>query len=370
MYTLIAAGDLMFQAPIVRSDNEPTSDILALFAEADHAFVNLEMVLTDGGDPADILVRLRGDPALAAELKRASIDVVTLANNHAFDFGLPGMRDTIAALDDAGVPHVGTGEDAANGLRPVTFDTGEFRVAFMGLASALAPAAAAGERRPGIAPVRAFTKYVVDHTTIQETPGVAPFVETTAVSEDVERACNAVAAARRRADIVVVGIHWGVPIGWAAAHQGELATYQQPLGRALVDAGADAIFGHHPHTLHGVEIYKDRPIFYSLGNFLFHALAQKIDVARRYPPYVWDTVTGEFARTGGLARLTWTGQGAPSTIELVPIWLNESGEPTPANESRARGAIDSVAALSEKFATVVTSEDRPEGLVATIRPAG
>ncbi len=286
MYTLMAAGDLMFHSPIVRHDNGATSDIFSLFAQADHTCVNLEMVLTDGGAPADVLVRLRGDPSLATELKRASIDVVTLANNHAFDFGLPGMRDTIAALDDAGVPHVGTGEDVADGLKRVTFDTGEFRVAFMGLATALAPGAAAGEGRPSIAPVRAFTKYVVDHTTIQETPGVAPFVETTAMSTDVERACGAVTAARRRADIVLVGIHWGVPIGWGAANQGELATYQQPLGRALIDAGADAIFGHHPHTLHGVEIYKDRPIFYSLGNFLFHALAQKIEVARDYPPYV------------------------------------------------------------------------------------
>jgi len=355
-YTLLATGDLMLQRPPARSELFPVVRGPA------HVFANLEEALTDGGERADKLVCLKGSPALAAELKRSGVSVVTLANNHCMDFGTSGLRATIAALARAGVPAVGAGEDLAASLRPATLDAGGLRVAFVGLSCTMADTGA-GVSRPGIAPVRVLTRFLVDHVLLQETPGVSPYVETVPMPGDTERAAAAVAAAKRSADLVIVGIHWGVPIGWVAANQDELATYQQPLGRALIDAGADAVIGHHPHVLHGVEVYRGRPIYYSLGNFLFHSLAAEPVRDRTYPPYSWRTLRGEPNRYGGLARVHWDDPGrGPDTIELVPVWLDDVGEPGPADAARALAAIGRVAELSKKFGTAC----RAEGGVAVL----
>ena len=193
--------------------------------------------------PADVLVRLRGDPSLATELKRASIDVVTLANNHAFDFGLPGMRDTIAALDDAGVPHVGTGEDVADGLKPVTFDTGEFRIAFMGLATALAPGAAAGEAAPryrtgeGVHEIRRGSHHYSGDSGGRAVCGDDGYERRTSNGPAVP--------SPRRGDGPTsswLGSTGAFRSGGAPLNQGELATYQQPLGRALDRRGGRCHF--------------------------------------------------------------------------------------------------------------------------------
>jgi poly-gamma-glutamate synthesis protein (capsule biosynthesis protein) len=149
-----------------------------------------------------------------------------------------------------------------------------------------------------------------------------------------------------------------VPSGFVAEAQGELATYQRPLGHALVDAGADAVIGHHPHVLHGIELYRERPIFYSLGNLLFHSLLEGgIAVQRPYPPYSLRSLMGELNHHGGLADLTWDGPGPPSQIGLVPIWLNGSGEPTLSVGERAQAALNRVTLLSERFGTALRVRD-------------
>jgi poly-gamma-glutamate capsule biosynthesis protein CapA/YwtB (metallophosphatase superfamily) len=102
-YTLAATGDIMLQGPIIRPEAAGLDRVLRLLNEADHTFVNLEQALTDRGEPADKLVCLRGHPHLANELARAGVDVATIANNHTMDFGITGMRDTVAALRTAGI---------------------------------------------------------------------------------------------------------------------------------------------------------------------------------------------------------------------------------------------------------------------------
>jgi poly-gamma-glutamate capsule biosynthesis protein CapA/YwtB (metallophosphatase superfamily) len=351
-YTLLATGDFMIQEPVVRTDKPGMQQLWRMFGEAGHAFVNLEQALTESGEPADKLARQAASPALAAELPRANVSVVTIANNHTMDFGVPGLRNTLAALRGVGVHVVGGGEDLEESLRPAVLESDGIKVAFLGLATTLANSVGAGDRRPGLAPVRILTHFVADPVLLMETPGVSPYVETVPMPGDTERAQEAVQRAKLDADLCLVGIHWGVPIGWVAANQDELATYQVPLGHALVDAGADAVIGHHPHLLHGVELYSGRPIFYSLGNFVFHSMrSQSPHRDRAYPPYVWSSLRTEINFLGGLARLTWEQPGAPRSVELLPVWMDDDKEPALADERRARQAIDHVAACSEKFAT-------------------
>jgi hypothetical protein len=207
----------------------------------------------------------------------------------------------------------------------------------------------------------------MDHVLIQETPGVSPYVETFPMPGDTEQAAEAVAAAKRRAHLVVVGIHWGVPIGWVAANQDELATYQQPLGHALIDAGADAVIGHHPHVLHGVELYNGKPIFYSLGNFLFHRMMDKTPrLERPYPAYSWRSLRSDINRYGGFARLCWSDAGAQPVVEFVPVWLDDAGEPSSASDHQAQAALAIMAECSAKFGTTLSATPSPQGLFARI----
>ena len=235
-YTLAATGDFMLQSPIAREGAPGLQRVFAHFAAADHVFINLEQALTDRGEPADKLVCLRADPALGQELRRVGVHVATIANNHAMDFGVTGMRDTLAAVRGAGIACIGGGETVDESFAPAVLHAAGMRIAFVGISCTLANSVGAGPSRPGLAPIRILTRYVIDHVLIQETPGVSPYVETFPMAGDVERAAEAIGAAKRDADLVIVGIHWGVPIGWVAANQDELATYQQPLGHALIDA--------------------------------------------------------------------------------------------------------------------------------------
>lgn len=368
MYTLLATGDLMLQRPLVRPDASGVQRIVEAFRAADYVFTNLEVVLTTREQAADKLVCLRADPSLASSLVDAGITVASVANNHAADFGLDGLYDTMSALEGADVAHVGGGRDLESAYRPARLVAGATGVAFLGVACTLPNGCGAGPARGGITPVRVLSRFVVDPVTIDEDPGMAPFVETVAVPEDVDRAVRAVRQAREAADLVVVGLHWGVPHGWVARFQSELATYQQPLAHALIDAGADAVIGHHPHVLHGVEVYRGKPIFYSLGNFVFHSFFQGPPrLGRSYPSYRWDSLRSDLNRDGGVAALTWGGPG--STLSRAELWivrLDESGEPSFGSPERSRAAIERVAALSRTLGTEIqVSEGRhgPVGLI-------
>jgi poly-gamma-glutamate synthesis protein (capsule biosynthesis protein) len=346
--TLLATGDLSPQRPFVR-DGEPVWDALR---GADAVFANLETALTTRDEATDKVVCLRADPALAAELGRGGIGTVTVANNHAMDFGGAGLADMLSALEDAGVAAVGAGDDLDAAFRPAVVEHDGLRIALLGMACTLPNGCGAGPRRRGITPVRVLSRFVVDPVSIDEDPGMAPFVETTLMPGDGERAADAVRAAAADSDAVVVAIHWGVPNGWVAQVQGELATYQRPLARMLVEAGADAIVGHHPHVLHGVEMIEGRPVFYSLGNFMFHTLLERQpDLGRPAPAYSWASLRGDVNHLGGLARLRWDEGGAPSSAALVPVWLDERGDPRLAGGAHAEAAMARVEELSQQFGT-------------------
>jgi hypothetical protein len=263
---LAATGDVVVQRPPEGCDPR----LRELLGGAELAFGNLEVPLTTGGTPAEKAATHRAHPDRAADVRGLGFDVVTLANNHLLDFGVDGLRDTLAAVTAAGLVPVGAGMTEVEARRPAVREG----VVFLGLCSALPPGFAAGAASPGVAPVRVLQQVSVDPALAAEQPGMAPYVHTSAYPPDVDAACAAVRAARAAGDFVVVGIHWGVPYGFAAASYGPLAEYQQPLGRALVDAGADLVVGHHPHRVQHVERYGGGLIAYSVGNYAFHSWAE------------------------------------------------------------------------------------------------
>lgn len=363
--TIAVVGDLMLERAIVQGGRSPSARVFELLHTADLVFVNLECPLTTRGSPADKHVAFRSDPGLAHELRAAGIDVATVANNHLFDYGVEGMYDTMDALRAAGVAAVGAGANLAEALVPAVLTAAGLRVAFVGLSSTLPVGSAAAVDRQGMAPVRVTTSYVIDSAALDETPGAAPVVETRCWPEDVVAATAAVMAAKRAADVCVVGIHWGVPNGWVAQFQDPVATYQRPLADALVSAGADVIVGHHPHVLHGIDVIGGRPVFYSLGNFMFHSVTPgKLPRLRRLdPPYSWRSLRSPINLDSVVALVTCQA-GAVHTIDLVPVMMNAEGDPELAVGQDAARIMATLTDLSKPYGTKIVT-DGPRGRIDT-----
>jgi poly-gamma-glutamate capsule biosynthesis protein CapA/YwtB (metallophosphatase superfamily) len=264
---LLATGDWFSHGPMSAeaAEAEGTASVLGLLRQADLAFVNLETPLTTRGVAMEKLSVLRADPALAESLLAAGVDIVTLANNHMLDYGPDGLFDTLDTLDGRGIPHVGAGRTLAEARAPHILRGPGGTIGFLGFASTLPQGFAAGPNRPGVAPIRATTAFVVEAYTLLEQPGTAPPIATYALEMDLEETVESVRALRPQVDYLVVAGHWGV-VG-----QDLVMDYQREVAHALIDAGADLILGHHPHRLHGVEWYRGKPVFYSLGNFVFEA---------------------------------------------------------------------------------------------------
>ncbi|MDR7483278.1 MAG: CapA family protein [Armatimonadota bacterium] len=370
--TVALAGDLMLERPITPAGggrSPGSAAVWEVFHQADLVFVNLEVPLTSRGAPADKHVAFRADPRLAGDLRAAGIDVVTLANNHMLDYGPDGLFDTLETLRQTGLPAVGAGRTLAEALAPAVLTARGARVAFLGLASTLPVGSAAAPDRPGIAPVHVTTLYVVDNAGLDETPGKAPYVETRCWPGDVEVAAEAVAQAKRQADVVVVGVHWGVPHGFVAAFQNPVAGYQRPLAEALIDAGADVVVGHHPHVLHGIDVINGRPVFYSLGNFLFHSVTPgRFPTLRRPdPPYSWKSLRSP-VNLDSVIALVRCDAGGVHGVELVPVVMNADGDPELATGTDAARILTSLAEQSTPYGVTITSAgDR--GQIA-LHPAG
>ncbi len=215
------------------------SGLGGLFRRDDLTVVNLECPATEVVDPETKQFVFRCDPAALPVARQAGVDVVNQANNHAFDQGPGGLLDSLARIRAAGLVPVGAGANQRAALRPALFELGGWRVAVLGFDEVLDPVyEVAGPDRPG-----------------------------TAAGHDFSLMIGAVRRASKRADVVVVMIHWGVELDT------QPRPYQVQEGHALSDAGADVIFGGHSHRLQPLSMYRGRPIFWSLGNFVWPHLS-------------------------------------------------------------------------------------------------
>lgn len=358
-FSVVAGGDVVLSGPLRRPPG--AAPIYDELRTADSRFVNLEMPFSKTGCPTEKLIPLKADPDHASVIRDLGIDVVTVANNHGMDYGVEGLRETLKALDGVGVGHVGGGENITESLKPLIKEFNGTKVAYIGVTSTLPNGSGAGPSRPGLAGVRVFSKFVVDTVTIDESPGMAPFVETQVYEADEAALLQTIKAAKAQADIVLVAIHWGVPYGWVALTQDELAVYQRPLGHAMIDAGASAIFGHHPHVVQGVEYYNGAPIFYSLGNFIFsNDIVTPGDSMRTYPPYSWASLQNTISNIGALARVEWSN-GKVASCSIVPMTIMEDGEPVHATAEDAKLLESRMKALSKGRGVVLELENVESG---------
>ncbi len=259
--TLLLVGDVF-----VQRDDPPSvfQHVRDLLKNADFTLGNLEGSTSDSGAPWSIKeTNWRADARQVKALSSAGFDAVNVANNHMLDFGHPALFETLGLLDNLGIKHTGGGRNKNDAQAPAIVEKGGTKVAMLGYTSVFIPEWAATDDGPGLAVMRAHTSYEAP-SRVFEVPGTPPIVRTRLFSEDKARLTADIAAARKRADIVVCAFHWGVSRG----HM-KIAEYQIELAHHAIDCGADVIFGHHPHVLQGVEVYQGKAIFYSLGNFTF-----------------------------------------------------------------------------------------------------
>ncbi|MDH3715526.1 MAG: CapA family protein [Gammaproteobacteria bacterium] len=244
-----AVGDIMLDGtarPYLQryGYDHPFVQVRSLFAESDLVIGNLEGPLTTASVPLvekKFLFRSPAQP-VAAALARAGIGAVSLANNHALDYGFIGLRDTIAALRGAGIEFFGAGETLHAARAPAIVDTGRVKIGMLGYSNTFPQEFWADEFRGGTA-----------------------FGHEEQVRADVLDLARGV-------DVVVVSFHWG------REGSTELRPYQPLLARAAIDAGADLVIGHHPHVLQEIERYRDGVILYSLGNFAFGSFSARATV--------------------------------------------------------------------------------------------
>jgi poly-gamma-glutamate synthesis protein (capsule biosynthesis protein) len=211
------------------------SGLGGLFQRDDLTVVNLECPATDVVDPAPKAFTIRCDPRALPAARRAGIDVANQANNHAYDDGPGGLLDSLNTIPSAGLVAVGAGTDRRDALRAASFHINGRNVAVLGIDQVLDP---------------------MDEVAGPDKPG-------TAAGHDFALALRAVRDAAASSDLVVVMIHWGIEL------EARPRPYQVEQAHRMIDAGADVIFGGHSHTLQGMETYRGRPVFYSLGNFVW-----------------------------------------------------------------------------------------------------
>lgn len=331
--TVSLVGDLMLRdrlANLGKENDERLDAAIDALRECEVVTANLEMPLSRRGSKILKHSNLRSDPEVIDDVKSMGIHAVSLANNHMMDYGPDALHDTLTACDGAGILRCGAGRSLEEALAPAWLETGGKRIAFISVSSTLPLGSEATEGTTGIAPIRIGFSLDIDTNLINEQPGTMPIVHTWTRAEDQEMVCAHVRDLAAHADGVIVAIHWGVPSWWLSPYQGVLAEYQQPLGHALIDAGADVVFGHHSHSLHGIEVYDGKPIFYSAGNFIFER-------PRGFMEPESMIVQADFSN--GLA------------IDLVPLMVDERGLPELATEETADHVLGKLAQLSEPFGT-------------------
>ncbi len=267
----------------------------ALFhlSESDLTAGNLEYPVTTRGVPVKGTPYVfKGSPETLPSIVNAGFDIMSLANNHALDQGIEGLRDTMQHLDDAGLAYVGAGNNDTEAYAPVIKEVRGIKIAYV-----------------GVSKVIPFTEWKAD----KNVAGVAE-------SYDIRRATQAIAKAKEQADVVVVLVHWG------EERVDRPVSYQFEYAKAYVDAGADLVVGSHPHVLQGFEQYKGKWIAYSLGNFIF------------------STNPKDAGAETGVLDASCTKDGA-CELQFYPM-ATVRAQPTPLEGEAAKALLDRLSSIS------------------------
>ena len=234
--TLVFAGDTTLDddaGTLIERGGDPLADFAPLFAQADVRLANLECVVATGGSAGRKNYTFRAHPRVLPVLKK-HLDGVTLANNHSGDFGREAFAEMLGLLQKNALAQAGGGLNLSQAHAPWIVERHGLRIALLSYNEFLPRSFEAGHNAPGVA-----------------------WSEDEQVEEDIRRARQV-----HGADLVIPFMHWG----WE--NERVANARQRQLARLMIDAGADAVVGGHPHVTQDIEHYRGKPIVYSVGNFV------------------------------------------------------------------------------------------------------
>ncbi|SOB81009.1 CapA family protein [Streptomyces sp. 1331.2] len=293
--TVAFAGDVHFEGRTearlaVQSPEPALGPISATLADADLSVLNLETAITGRGAPEPKLYTFRTAPKALSVLKESGVDVVSMANNHAVDFGADGLTDTLAAKDSSPIPVVGVGRNAKEAYAPYVTTVRGVKVAVVA-ASQVEDLTnqkwRAGANKPGIASAL-----------------------------DVPALVKAVETAKQQAPVVLVYLHWG--------EEGKACptAAQTTIAKKLATAGATAVVGTHAHTMVGSGMLGNTYVGYGFGNFLWYGTSD-------YPN----------SNDTGVTTLTLTADGKVTGEAFAPAAIDDKGIPEPVTGATAEAAL-------------------------------
>ncbi|MFJ3792600.1 CapA family protein [Kitasatospora sp. NPDC090091] len=293
--TVAFAGDVHFEGRTesrlaVKAPEQALGPIAQTLADADLSVLNLETAITDRGAPEQKTYTFRTSPKALGVLKDSGVDVVSMANNHAVDFGADGLADTLAAKESSPIPVVGFGRNAKEAYAPYVSTVRGVKVAVVA-ASQVEDLTnqkwRAGANKPGIASAL-----------------------------DVPALVKAVEAAKKQAPVVLVYLHWGEE-GKACPTGAQTA-----IAKKLAAAGATAVVGTHAHTMLGSGMLGNTYVGYGFGNFLWYG-----------------TSNYAFSNETGVTTLTVSKEGKVTGESFAPATVDDRGVPVPQSGAAAEAAL-------------------------------
>ncbi|WP_353096539.1 CapA family protein [Tissierella praeacuta] len=307
--TISLVGDILMDGSVRVHINKngieyPWEMVKNYFQEDDITIGNLETSITTKGTKwANKKFNFRSDPKNLKAMKEAGIDIVSVANNHSLDYGHDGFLDTLNYLDKYEIKMVGGGKNKQEAMEGIIVEKNGVKVGVLSF-SRVVPDVKwyATDKRSGI--VGAYDVHI---------KGIVDRIKE--MKEEV--------------DVLVLSIHWGVERS-NIPRKSEI-----DLARKLVDAGADIVMGHHPHVLQGIEIYNGKPIFYSLGNFVF---GSKNGLTS-------NTIIGQ---------INLIGKDIES-IQIIPCRII-MGRPMPVQSNEIKENIKYMNTISKDFKTIINED--------------
>lgn len=434
-FTLVATGDLLIDDVLLPRLQRESPELVELLRSADVTVGNFESTAIDlatfGGWPEAEAggAWVISSPKVPRDLAAMGFDLVSRANNHTTDFGVRGMRCTDDLLDEAGLVHAGTGNTLAEARAPRFLQTPTGRVSMVAAASRFEVMSRAADPlgqvpgRPGVNALRTTRRVLVTPEQLaqlavirdaqpegsirpsiaaadEQTGSVTLFGTTYAANpepggtvgftfsmhdQDRTEILRNIRQGKQTSDFAVVGMHTHEPGNYSA----EPPDFLPVLARQAIDNGADAFVGHGPHQLRGIEIYRGRPVFYSLGNFFFRINTQQPLTPDGYERALASDCRGLDDRAGSMteaeflehkrvhgvfkerlwyesvvAQCRYDRRGDLYDVRLHPIELHwtgcrdaDRGIPTLADDQAADRILTRLQLLSKPFGTQIELED-------------
>ena len=362
-----AVGDMIFNEQISNLPEPHHQQLFRIMQEADIAYGNLEFSMNSHPEAQRPFYNFRTDPEFVWELAAIGINMVSMANNHSLDFGPEGLKDCLDALERANMTYAGAGMTLADARAPGTTSVQSQKTKF-----ALLSYMRYWTQKYRCADPQSACLATIDPALIlvARPDGTTEAIEGP-LEKDVLAMEDDVVLAKRRGPIVMVSLHnhdrshhraYGI--------QDTTPPNDEIMYRRAIDAGADLVLGSGPHVLRGIELYKGKPIFYSLSDFIYqYRTPSKIpidlihqrdgEIARPTNVSVWDRRDPQEVFEGVLVRMTFNAERL-RRIELIPVTIDDEGPlygvPRLAGTARGREILDTLKRLSQPYGTTLVDK--------------